>query len=78
MASFNFDHYDGDISFRASYENEDGFLWPEVVENFLQFLRGSGYPINTREFIDYVESRILEVEEAEEDKCDCCGGHLDD
>jgi len=67
MANFTFEHRDDDTSFSAYYNNDDGFLWPEIVENFLQFLRGCGYPINTQDFIDYVQSRIQEVEEAEDD-----------
>jgi len=64
---FNFEHRDNDNSFSANYNNDDGFMWPGLVENFLRFLRGCGYLINTQDFIDYVQSQIQEVEEAEDD-----------
>ena len=79
MANFELDYNDTNTSFSSSYDdNGEGFSWPELVENFLQFLRGCGYPIHASDFIEYVHSRLEDLDEAEEIKCEICGGPLDD
>lgn len=48
-------------TFTFTYADEDGTIitltttavtWPEVTENFLQFLRGCGYTISEKDWIN--------------------------
>ena len=58
-------NYEREQSVTHSSSHEDGCVWTELTERFLDTLRGAGYVITPTDYREFLASRIEDLHEAE-------------
>lgn len=58
----SYDENDATVELACPQDTE---TWPELTEYFLNFLRGCGFVLNTRDFLEELQSKIADLHHAE-------------